>query len=295
MSGRLGLAVLALYAGGCSILFAPGEGDAGAGDGGGEEFCSDSVQGTDLVSDGVMVRYFIDEAVAATPPVLNDATGELPLDLVYEVGIMQFVEIDGNRGLSWIDSETTAAAVAPISGSALETLGGHTAVTVELVLTLDHVRSGAHPLWIGGEGTAEDPAEHFDIRLNEPDAADPCNFHFRLGDSSAGRWLVPLGERVVIHALLDSRLPEADRARLFINGGPGAAPGGEAPIRCVNNVDPGELLPIANTDVLVLGNQRFATGKALPGVLYYAAVYDRALTDEEVADNAARLLCNDDS
>ncbi len=94
--------------------------------------------------------------------------------------------------------------------------------------------------------------------------------------------------RVVLHAVLDTTQANPDdRYHLYINGAHHPT--------LESNPPPQDLaIALGTGRELVLGN-RTVGSRAMEGVLYYAAIYSSALSDEQVAQNAALLLINDDT
>ncbi len=95
--------------------------------------------------------------------------------------------------------------------------------------------------------------------------------------------------RIVIHGVLDTTEPSpSDRVRLYIDGvDQGAGTVDERP--------PDEMSTITIPNgMYVLGN-RNDNNASLGGHIYYCALYSTALTADEVAQNAAILLVDDDT
>ena len=94
--------------------------------------------------------------------------------------------------------------------------------------------------------------------------------------------------RGVFHMVVDvTRAAPEDRARLYVNG---------ARLPNVQNVFAAQGVPltIGDTRHFVIGNRE--VGERTPqGTIFYAAIYNVALDDAEVAQNAALLLLDDDT
>jgi hypothetical protein len=97
-----------------------------------------------------------------------------------------------------------------------------------------------------------------------------------------------LTERRVVHVVLDTEAVDpTERAQLFIDG---------------SLVDPvveeppsmGEGITLDIDRHYVLGNRQIG-GRTFEGTMFYAALYDSALTLDEVADHAAVLAAFDDA
>ncbi len=242
-----------------------------------------------LVDRGVVVRYYLDEAADGQGPTAAlDATTDpldLPITYVNDVEGMHLTyteDADGNRGLSFDAASRDDRASAPIDTTKVRAMvEGGTEVTYELVAALlDASSSGSRLLHIGFD-------EDHTLSLETNSVTRLCA---SVNDADAGQVSVfhPVLGRGVFHMVVDvtQSAPE-DRARLYVNG---------ANLPNVQNVFAAQGMPITIGDMrhLVIGNREI--GERTPqGTIFYAAIYNVALDDAEVAQNAALLLLDDDT
>jgi hypothetical protein len=247
-----------------------------------------------LVERGLLVRYYVDEAASGAAPVvlLDSAPAPLNLPIIYE-GALSFVEQAGNRGLRWNDSGDDGRAMVQVQGTKLESsLQGATAATVESVVAIsDNTSHWGRILHIGLGGDFG----HFSLHTSNIGAS--AVFWWKSPDTtfSGGEWPISFGSlgRIVIHLVLDTSLPSGeDRVRLYVDGVRTTAgnPSGYPILQPSQN----ETINLGNGSWFVLGNIDGGT-QSFDGVLFYAATYDVALTDNELAHNTAVLLADDDT
>jgi len=221
--------------------------------------------------------------------------GELPLSLTGD---------DGFRALSWnrIESNARASAeVRDVPGNKLHSeLDGKEQATLETVVKLDQVssqRSRIVHFGSGGEGgrlslgSWQDRYSVCESRDGTPGVDAFWNYKL------LGCWPVPFNERVVLHLVIDTRAPSPDdKTKLYCDG---------IPVRTIAIDEHGDKSEPASGGLdlrldddnlatyLVLGNREIGA-RSFIGELYYAAVYNKALTESEVETNAELLLERDD-
>ena len=157
-----------------------------------------------------------------------------------------------------------------------------TEATIEVVVQIDQPSATAGEpselLWIGTGGNSG--------KL----ALSAGNVGYRLfhNDSMKSAWSVPMGIRQVVTLVVDTTEPAAqNRAKLYIDGilvpsTSGDPPGENAQVSVPNNAS------------FLLGN-KLQEANTFEGTLFYAAIYNAALSEVEVLDNAAVLLVDDDT
>jgi hypothetical protein len=259
------------------------EGGGGAGgSGAGGSGAGGSIPET-LVDRGLVARYFIDEAPSGTDPteLIDAAPDPLPLALSY-AGVMTFGERDGQRGLLFSAKEQLDVASTPIAGTKIFTrLSGKTTATLEVVVAIDDASISQSRLIYVGEAS-----EAGRFSLNAPQV-DRVYVNWR-GYDRIGAFVVDLGPaRVVLHAVLNTTAEPEHRVRAFANG---------SPLPRIGGLIPGEGAGILldGDEDLMIGNR--PSGYRTPeGAIFYGAVYDVALSDEEVLRNAKALLASDDA
>jgi len=267
-------------------------GGAGGSDGGGGPGAGGSMKifhpGV-LVDRGLVARYYLDEAADGQMPTaaLDAAPDPLDLPLTYlddaEGEHMTYVEdAAGNRGLAFDAIERDDRASAPIDGTKVrDMIEGGMEVTFEVVAELEAVSpSVTRLLHIGFDTDHTLSFETASITriaasVNDADAGMATVYHPDIG-------------RAAFHMVVDlsQSVPE-DRTKLYVDGGH---------YPNVQNVFAVQGVPLTIGDMrhLVIGNREIG-GRTPQGVIYYAAIYNVALTDAEVAQNAELLLQDDDS
>ncbi|HTN83225.1 MAG TPA: LamG-like jellyroll fold domain-containing protein [Sorangium sp.] len=287
---------------GGGLSSAGGGGTAGASAGAGGESASggggaggrDCARGPScLADDGLIARYFLDEAAAGVAPAQVEDAAEAPMPLALTYGPEMSFAADGaaHSGLSWTAAGADGRASAAIDGTKIQSaLQGAVAGTIEAVLRIaEVVENGSRIVHIG----TGSEAGRFTLRSETPGQI----VLWWNGDYCGGAWDAELPERAVVHGVFDSTVqePAEDRVRLYINGVPArriSAVGGYCGMHA--SVPPlGTTLDLPDGRHLVLGNRELGE-RSFSGALYYAALYAKALTPAEIERNAAALLASDD-
>ncbi len=245
--------------------------------------------------DAVLVRYLLDQQSSGALNLDVEDIGPPPeLDLApfFDDGQPNYVEVDGNRGLRWDVHGQGGRAQSPVAGTKLEDLDGATEASFEFVVEVTGVFPDTEPfarllVWQpdivpynldAGVLTSRGKGGEFAIDFRgswQPGGGLPM-----------ARWsMAGYSGRVVVHMLIDTLA--TDTLRVFMNGN-------EIAPEIMNEPSEGETLVVRSESFLVLGN-RPANNTSFGGTIFYAAIYDRALTVNEVTHNAARLAIDDDS
>jgi hypothetical protein len=244
-----------------------------------------SGEGPVMLSDeGLVARYFLDEAGRGTSPMLAlDSASEDPahLTLSYDDRSLRYVSTYGNRGLAFERAGADDGARIPISGSKFEGIDGITALTFEVVVRLDSsINDGSRLVHFGGNGSgvaalSSRNANQLQLAWNDRVVREWDYSDF--GD----------GEAHVLHAIADtSAVSGALRFRLLVDG---------------QELPPTASMPVAQDEAASFsGNGDFALGnrnqdRAMQGILFYAAVYGSALAESTIAAHVPALLVNNDS
>ncbi len=276
------MVALTLAGAGCNLVSGLSDfdvaGGRGGGGAGGTGVGGEGVGGTGgdatLVDEGLIVRYFLDEAESGVAPTALDASGS-GLDLSIDASAnLVFAAEDGHRGLRWAIAESSGRAS---RDGVADGLDQGREVTFELVMALGGTSNFSRVIHVGAAAA--------DGRLAVGLLGNALGL--RINDSDAARW--PYGDvaRHVVHVCVDTGdADNARRARLFVDGVP-REPNNSAPLE-------GVTFSIAPGTPFVLGN-RGQEDRSPVGTLFYAAVYDRALDAEEIANNAALLAASDDT
>ncbi len=248
------------------------EGDSGSSETGGPPA---------LVDCGLLARHYLDEASSGTGPATAfDASGNgVDLTLSYG-GNMAYDEVDGHRGLRWQASGQGGVASVGVDGTTIADLEGTTAATIEVVVQLQSVVSDGSRLVHIGMGSE---GGRFTLAS---DGAD--ELHYRNYDTEYGNWPFDfaLSDRAVVHLVIDTAQPdEANRVRMFVDG---------VAVAATSGLPPQDQTFQVGGRSYAIGNR--ANGSRSPqGLIYYAASYACALSDAEVAHNAAILHADDDT
>ena len=247
-----------------------GSGAAG-GSGGASNSSSSSTGGTldpVLDDDGLVVRYYLDEADSGQDvlQVLDSAPNPLDLTLHY-VPLMEFTGEPGRRGIYFPDQGLDGRATTLVDGTKVhEMLNGGTQATLEVVLTAEAFHESASRLLHIGSGT-----QSGSLTLS---ARNKNRLGFFWQDyTNMGEFDVVLApERVVLHGVLNSdATEESERAKVFYNGSPAVNtlpvwPGANQPI----DITDGDFLGIGNREV---------GGRSINGIIHYAVLLRRVLIE----------------
>lgn len=231
-----------------------------------------------LVDEGLLARYFLDEAPGSI--LVRDAAPD-PLDLdLTAAPVMAFEPLPKRSGLHWTQAGDGGLCATEVGATKVAVLDGATAATLEAVVEVsDAVLAGSRVVYFGDV----DDSGRLGLVLPTTVSAE-----VRMS-GNVGTFEVDLASlgRVVLHAVIDTEAAEpAARVRLFVDGAPAVRVSGE-------EVAPATAVALPPEHTFVLGN-RLSSDRSFEGTLYYAAVYDRALSQAEVLQNTASLLDSDD-
>lgn len=237
-----------------------------------------------LVEEGLLARWYVDEAASGTDPtvVVDHQAPGVDLPLVYAAGQPTYGELDGSRGLVWDASRLDGRAAVDIAGTKLEDeLIGATEATFELVVSVEEVTTDVSRLLHfgnGGAGGGFAIGSPFLDRLVLRWAGQTlCEFESDFGGP----------ERRVVHVVVDTNAVEPDdRLRAYIDGVALVLVDAGAP-------DEGAGLPLDPAGALALGN-RSDGQRSFRGHLQYAAIYTAAFDQAQIDGNVELLLASDD-
>jgi hypothetical protein len=245
--------------------------------------------GPPLVSQDVLVRYYLDDgAIGEQPQLAADSAAQplLPLTIVYgdpgsgghDGTQVQWTELEGSRGLRWQESHGNGDAHCPLTATKVaQALAEAHSATIELVTALEGEVDNTSLIGLGdGNGwlglRVRDTSE-----LEAAASVDP---------PTIGRWQVALLERNVLHLVIDTSQSDAnERVLLYVDGVLVSSAGASPP--------PQNYVLAVTAGDLHLGND--GGWNSIAGTLAYAALYGRALTAAQVANNVAVLTRGDDS
>ncbi|MEZ4438166.1 MAG: hypothetical protein R3B72_03715 [Polyangiaceae bacterium] len=264
-----------------------GAGGSGATGGGGSE----RLMGTD----DAIVRYFIDEEpVGLGVGVLRDAL-PMPVDLtILDPSDLTYVAEPTGRGLRFGPNAGPSRAAAAIQGTKLAALAGSTQWTVELVVTIEGALNELPRLLHMSPETQA--SSQLAMRYEQLTGLITIDINDSGGSTDHGGIYdlnLIVSPRVVLHGVMDtSQVVDRDRLRVYADGLRLAdLDTGQFPVQPPLTLN--EPVTLSPDALLVLGN-RGTANRVMQGVLAYAAIYRRALTDTEIEHNAAELLLNDD-
>ncbi len=233
----------------------------------------------------LLARYWMEEASSGQAPtqLLDDQASPLNLPITYDGANYSYTVLPTGRGWESTTTNNDGRASTLVNGTKLQTtLDGATATTIEVVLAIDALSTSQSRIFHIGDGS-----ESGYLTLSSPNAT--TLFFYALGTTLRGQWNPGFdGTRAVFHLVYDSAEPTAgDRVRLYKNGVLQASTGGtDPPLNETISIPNGKYFAIANREVGV---------RSFDGSIYYAAVYDGALTASEVSTNSTALLASDDS
>ena len=233
----------------------------------------------------LLARYWMEEASSGQAPtqLLDDQASPLNLPITYDLTNPTYTSLPTGRGWESTTTNNAGRATTLVDGTKLQTtLNGATAATIELVLKMDALNASQSRIFHIGDGS-----ESGYLTLSSPDAN--TLFFYTLGTTLRGQWDPGFdGTRAVFHLVYDSSEPTAgDRVRLYKNGTLLTSTGGTAPpLNETISIPNGKYFAIANREIGV---------RSFDGAIYYAALYDGALTASEVSTKQAALLVLDDS
>jgi len=250
-----------------------------------------------LDDNGLVVRYYLDEADGGQGPKFAEDAAPAPLDLplVYDENGMNPVYAGGlgQRGLSWPAAMLDGRATIPVLGTKVQSqLTGSPTATIEVVLDLNEVTMfGSRIVHIGG---GSEPG-WLTLRTDSPIKAQT----YWQGDVLAGEWDLnwDLVGRVVVHLVYDTtEMDPVDRVRFYVNGVEFVDAAGDAvaPMQDQMIEIPG-MNPMNEEVHFTLGNRGVAVQRSFAGALHYVALYDEALSSAQIDKNFLALIASDDA
>ncbi len=239
-----------------------------------------------LTNDGLVVRYFLNEAANGQGPTTVMDSAQDPLHLNVDYGgsaNMSFTATPMGRGLAWVAAGSPGTASASIEGTKVFTaFDKKTQGTMEVVAQFLAVTPSGSRIFSIGAGTE---GGRFTLSSN---TVDRVQFRW-LNDNVIGDWPLSFGSsgRCVIHVVIDTtEVDAARRARLYVNGTAVQENTAMAPMQYAT-------IDIGFDRHLYLGNRDGAI-RSFGGSLYYAALYSRPLADNEIASHVSHLIIDDD-
>ncbi len=241
-----------------------------------------------LLDDGVLVRYFIDERKVLNPMLVLDAV-EPPLNLLIhkdDLDVQPYrIDDGGNLGLAWDNPGGGGRVRETVTQKVIDGLDDSAVLTIELVASLDDASAG------GGSDV---------VRLLEVSDVVSVGASVIAGfivimNTSLGTFTMQWNRadveslgRSVYHVVIDTTDGNGgQRVTLYVNGASLGPPGNQIPAQDA-------LFDVDDAKELVLGNGLF-DDLSFGGTLYYAALYDVALSLDEVQAHTELLVADDDT
>ena len=232
----------------------------------------------------LLARYWMEEASSGQGPtqLLDDQASPLNLPITYDGANYSYTAPATGRGWTSTTNNNQGRATTLVDGTKIQTtLDGATAATIEIVVAIDALNSSwSRLIHIG------DNSDSGYFTLSSPNTT---TLAFTSLVTNRGQWNPGFdGTRAVFHLVYDSSEPTAgDRVRLYKNGTLLTSTGGTAPPL-------NETLSIPNGKYFAIANRELCC-RSFDGAIYYAAVYDGALTAAEASTKSTALLALDDS
>jgi len=241
-----------------------------------------------LVDDGLVVRYYFDEAATGAEIMLAADAAMPPMDLTlwYQDQEPNYTQgVSGNRGLMWTTAGSDGGPYKDVTGTKLQTMvSDSNVVTMELVADIRSTAFGSQLLHIGEVVAPGSVYTSLSFRTY-----DSSTLSFAWKNNEIGFWsaqLMTLG-RSVFHLVVNTdEVSSNDRVRVYIDG--------ERLDGTVSPMMEGSSATVFSDDFLVIGN-RDDGDHSIEGIIYYAAIYAEALTDAQILNNVTVLQASDDA
>lgn len=234
-----------------------------------------------LVDTGLVCRYYFDAAASGTAPTQVDDTSGNAYHLTeinYGSGNLAWTEVSGNRGLESTATSGTQRARRSIdntSDALRDALAGTAVVTFELVLDVQTGNASTARVLAINDRVGGSPVLGV--------AATNTSFRFYWNGAAMNDIGLTTG-RHVLHFVIDTTLG-SNQYKLYIDG-----------TNTNNNSTSGTLTIGSNVDLIAFNRESSGSfDRSYDGVLYYAAIYDAALSDTEISDNYDILTLDDDA
>lgn len=246
-----------------------------------------------LLGSGLLVRYYLDDAVPGDEPaqIIDSAPNPLALAVNYAGSDAAFVQDGRNRGILWDEAgnDATVSAVAGTASKLYGGLNGSTTATLEVVLSVQSaLLAGSRVIDFSEDIAQADPL--FSLEVTDTNTME-LDWEGINGDVP-GSWSLPFGSlaRFVVHLVIDTGQAQAeDRVRLYVNGA-------LATIEDGARAEQNETISVSAAMPVFFGlGNRQTGGRGFAGTMYYAAIYSQALTVAEIEQNVAHLLISDDA
>jgi hypothetical protein len=306
------LGITAVAGAGCKP--SSGSGGQGAGPTGGasvSQGASVTIHPGNLVDDGLVARYYLDEAASGQQPseALDAASDPVHLTIRYSnaneggaggggsgpgTGGMApaatYIEDgEGHRGLHFPAAEMTDVAYTKIAGTKFTAdLNTKKTATYEVVADIVAVSSSLSRLSHIGTGTGHTLSLETD---------SPSLIQFTLNDDHGHYASTQLGQlgRAVYHAVLDIEATDPKhRVKFYVNGSRilTLSPNENLDMNTTIELDPAAYYCIGNRYEIDEDDGR---GRSIQGTIYYSAIYKTPFTADQVLHNTAVLLVSDDT
>ncbi|MEQ9501151.1 MAG: LamG-like jellyroll fold domain-containing protein [Deltaproteobacteria bacterium] len=181
---------------------------------------------------------------------------------------------------SWNNAGSGGGYIAQVSSKILADLDNTRRLTLEVVVDLDDATGfGSRLVHIGTGSTT-----YLGLIIEDGSVTFPIN------GSTSIQWNIAVGSLsgpTVLTVVFDSTQSNINnRIDFYVNGSPGPT----------SQFGPAQnqSFDLASTDNFVIGNRPNGS-RSIEGEIGYVAIYDRRLSQQEVADNATALLVSHDT
>lgn len=253
----------------------------------GEGVITSIVGGTDGIVP--VVQYLFNEASSGTTPTVLNDNADNPLDMaITDYDGAQWGSDGVGRFLGTSDDDVTTLIEVDIDGTKLDTaLDGGTKATYEITLDVNLTKSGGFSRYIHIGNGGQNGVLTLGSNGNN-------NFSVYINDVLRGNFVtnaVSQGGTNTYHMVVDTTLSNSvDRVKLYKNGA-----------RLTNLVTGASEVPqnttfnIANNDAFTFFNTEGSGDQSFDGSIYYAAVYDDVMEEEQITNNANKLNSDSDA
>jgi hypothetical protein len=246
----------------------------------------------DPPAEALVVRYFFDAAETGLAPAAAIDSEAPPIDLALETagGLHWCEPASEHRALCWAQAGSADRARGAATAKLRDRLDATDQSTIELVLQVDEA---------GPEGSGvfeiRAPGGNPGFTLQVTGTRMPLTWGPAAHVEVHANAITGAGARRIVQIVIDSRAEvPSQRVRATVDGAIVniSEQDCEGETFC-HYPDPGTELAIQQGAELVVGN-RLEGGRAFRGSLHYLAIYDRALSDEQLQDTRRALRQSDD-
>lgn len=240
-----------------------------------------------------LCTYFLDEAASGTTPTEagDDGTGTAyPLTLDYSLNMAYTEDGSGNRGLDSQATNGNQRAYADIndtSDKVRDALDGTTQFSWEIVYSHSDAASGTGRIWVINQTSGQNARVGFTSN-------DTTNLDFYFNGALMLSGVGSVSTRTHLVVTVDTTQSSGSRVKVYRNGTLLTA-GSDYTLDSEPSAS--ATLSFGSSSQLIMFNRENGGtwARSVVGVMYYAAVYDSALSASEVSGNYTALNADDDT